>query len=177
MFDGSRFNFPTIGDIYSGKHEDFIVTIFILILPTGRSGTWQTVIHLRPEMPKWLPMFSIIDEVSGKRLSDILKCEHTDSKESGYLENYSQITEEHLTEFFKVHRELIEPWLIESVDNRSGKGWYIQEQEGGFIRSKSWIVGYYPGNDKRKFKNETEACGFFVKKWAEELRHVIENNS
>lgn len=79
MFDGSRFNFPTIGDIYSGKHEDFIVTIFILILPTGRSGTWQTVIHLRPETPKWLPMFSIIDEVSGKRLSDILKCEHTDS--------------------------------------------------------------------------------------------------
>lgn len=78
MFDGSRFNFPTIGDIYSGKYEDFIVTIFILILPTGRSGTWQTVIHLRPETPKWLPMFSIIDEVSGKRLSEILKCEHAD---------------------------------------------------------------------------------------------------
>lgn len=78
MFDGSRFNFPTIGDIYSGKYDNFIVTIFILILPTGRAGTWQTVIHLRPETPKWLPMFSIIDEVSGKRLSDILKCEHAD---------------------------------------------------------------------------------------------------
>ena len=77
MFDGSRFNSPTIGDIYSGKYEDFIVTIFTLVLPTGRFGTWQTVIHLRPEVPKWLPMFCIIDEVAGKRLSDILKCEHT----------------------------------------------------------------------------------------------------
>lgn len=77
MFDGSRFNSPTLGDIYSGKHDNFIVTIFTFVLPTGRTGTWQTVIHLRPEVPKWLPMFSIIDEVSGKKLSDILKCEHT----------------------------------------------------------------------------------------------------
>lgn len=97
--------------------------------------------------------------------------------ESGYLENHSQITEERLTEYFRDHQELIEPWLIESVDNRSGKGWYIEVQEGGFIRSKSWTVGNYPGNDKRKFKNEAEACGFFVKKWAEELRHVIEKDS
>jgi hypothetical protein len=97
--------------------------------------------------------------------------------ESGYLENYPQITEKHLTEYFHDHQELIEPWLIESVDNRSGKGWYIEEQEGGFIRSKSWIVGYYPGNDKRKFKNEADACGFFVKNWAEELRHVIEKDN
>lgn len=77
MFDGSRFNSPSIGDIYSGKHDNFIVTIFTFVLPTGRSGTWQTVIHLKSEAPKWLPMFSIIDEVSGKKLSDILKCEHT----------------------------------------------------------------------------------------------------
>jgi hypothetical protein len=97
--------------------------------------------------------------------------------ESGYLENYPQITEEHLTEYFRKHKELIEPWLIVSVDNRSGKGWYIEEQEGGFIRGKSWIVGYYPGDDKRKFKNEAEACGFFVKKWAEDIRQVIEKNS
>ena len=97
--------------------------------------------------------------------------------ESGYLENYPQITEEHLTEYFRDHQELIEPWLIESVDNRSGKGWYIEEQEGSFIRRKSWIVGYYPGNDKHTFKNEAEACGFFVKKWAEQIRLLIEKNS
>jgi hypothetical protein len=75
-FDGSRFNFPTIGDIYSGTYGSFLVTIFTLILPTGRTGTRQTVIHLRPATPQWLPLFSVIDEVSGTRLSDILKCEH-----------------------------------------------------------------------------------------------------
>ncbi|QWV96158.1 hypothetical protein KP003_12565 [Geomonas nitrogeniifigens] len=77
MFDGSRFNSPTIGEIYSGKYGNFFVTIFTLVLPTGRFGTWQTVIHLRPELPKWLPVFSIIDEVSGKGLSETLKCVHT----------------------------------------------------------------------------------------------------
>lgn len=76
MFDGSRFNFPTIGNIFSGKYGNFTVTIFTLVLPTGRTGTRQTVIHIRPEVPKWLPIFSIIDEVSGNKLSDILKCEH-----------------------------------------------------------------------------------------------------
>jgi hypothetical protein len=77
MFDGSRFNFPSIGDIFTGNHDNFIVTIFTFVLPTGRSGTWQTVIHLRSAVPAWLPLFSIVDEVSGKKLSDILKCEHT----------------------------------------------------------------------------------------------------
>jgi hypothetical protein len=77
MFGGSRFNFPGIGDLFSGKYGDFTVTIFTLVLPTGRTGTRQTVIHLRPELTKWLPIFSVIDEVSGKRLSDVLKCEHT----------------------------------------------------------------------------------------------------
>ncbi len=35
MFDGSRFNSPTIGEIYSGKYDNFIVSIFTLVLPTG----------------------------------------------------------------------------------------------------------------------------------------------
>ena len=78
MFDGSRFNSPTIGDIFSGTYGNFAVTIFTLVLPTGRTGTRQTVIHLRPQLPKWLPIFSIIDEVSGKKLTDVLKCEHTE---------------------------------------------------------------------------------------------------
>ncbi|MBJ6802808.1 hypothetical protein [Geomonas propionica] len=77
MFDGSRFNSPTIGEIYSGKYDNFIVSLFTLILPTGRAGTWQTVIHLRSDPTRWLPMFSITDDVVGKKISDILKCEHT----------------------------------------------------------------------------------------------------
>jgi len=79
MFDASKFNSPSIGEIYSGKYEKYIVTIFTLVLPTSRRGTWQTVIHLRHDPPAWLPMFSIIDEVVGKNMSRLLQCEHTRS--------------------------------------------------------------------------------------------------
>jgi len=77
MFDGSRFNSSSIGEIYSGKYGDFLVTIFTLVLPTGRVGTRQTVIHLRHDPVVWLPMFSIIDEVAGKSISKLMQCEHT----------------------------------------------------------------------------------------------------
>lgn len=77
MFDGSRFNSSSIGEIYSGKYENFLVTIFTLVLPTGRVGTHQTVIHLRHDPIVWLPMFSIIDEVAGKSMSKLMQCEHT----------------------------------------------------------------------------------------------------
>lgn len=78
MLDGSRFNSPSIGDVFSGTYGNFVVTIFTLVLPTGRTGTRQTVIHLRPKVPKWLPIFSIVDEISGKKLSDTLRCKHTE---------------------------------------------------------------------------------------------------
>lgn len=78
MFDGGRFA-PMIDSVVSGRHENFTVTIFSFGLPTGRTGTWQTVIHLRHDPPSWLPMFSIIDEVVGKKMSSLLKCEHSQS--------------------------------------------------------------------------------------------------
>lgn len=77
LFDGSRFGAPVIDGVVTGRRGDFTISVFSFGLPTGRTGTWQTVIHLRHDPPSWLPMFSVIDEVAGKKMSSILECEHT----------------------------------------------------------------------------------------------------
>jgi hypothetical protein len=77
LFDGSRFGAPVIEGIVTGRRDEFTITVFSFGLPTGRSGTWQTVIHLRHDPPSWLPIFSVVDEVAGKKMSSLLECEHT----------------------------------------------------------------------------------------------------
>lgn len=74
--DGSEFNAPVIEGIFSGKRDGLTVTVFSLGLPTGRTGTWQTVVHLRSISPSWLPVFSLMDDVHGKKISDLFRCEH-----------------------------------------------------------------------------------------------------
>jgi hypothetical protein len=92
-------------------------------------------------------------------------------KESGYADNPSKITQEDLTEQFRKHPELIETWVIQSDDKRTSSGWFIKEPENSLTRNKAWVVGFYPIGDTNEFLYAAEACGFYVKMEAEQIRH------
>jgi len=74
-FDGSRAMAPVIEDVFRGDYAGHAVSLFTFVLPTGRTGTRQTVVHLRSEA-NCLPRFSLIDEVHGKKLSEMFRCSH-----------------------------------------------------------------------------------------------------
>lgn len=71
-FNGSKFGMPLIEGIFTGSFEEFRVSLFQFVLPTGRSGTWQTVIHIR-SATETLPDMSIKDPAYSPKLSDLLK--------------------------------------------------------------------------------------------------------
>lgn len=70
-FDGSKFGMPLIEGIFTGTYEGFSVSLFQFVLPTGRSGTWQTVVHIR-SATETLPDISIKDPTYSSKLSDLL---------------------------------------------------------------------------------------------------------
>jgi hypothetical protein len=93
-------------------------------------------------------------------------------KKSGYTAIHSDITEKELSEYFRNHPDLLETWLMESDNKRTSAGWYIKEPGDSFTKSKLWVVGFYPDGETREFHEVAEACGFYVKMEAEEIRKI-----
>ncbi|WP_136525382.1 hypothetical protein [Geomonas ferrireducens] len=93
-------------------------------------------------------------------------------RKSGYPAIHDQITENEFSEYFRNHSELIETWLAESDNKRTSSGWYIKEPGDSFTKSKQWVVGFYPNGETREFHEAAEACGFYLKMEAEEIRKI-----
>ena len=89
-------------------------------------------------------------------------------EESGYLESSDKITEEALEDYFKENNELIEDWLLESMDTRSSPAWYFKSPTD-HTRADNWTVGFYPDGDIYKFNEGYKACAFYVKRFLEKL--------
>lgn len=70
--DGSKFGMPIIDSIVTGRYDNFIVSLFMFTLPTGRTGTQQTITHVR-SATEVLPKISIIDPTFVPNLSELLK--------------------------------------------------------------------------------------------------------
>jgi len=70
--DGSKVGMPIIEGILTGLYGNFTVSLFMFTLPTGRTGTRQTVTHVR-SVTEVLPHISITDETFTPKLSELLK--------------------------------------------------------------------------------------------------------
>jgi len=70
--DGSKAGMPLIESILTGRYDDFTVTLFMFCLPTGRTGIWQIVTHVR-SATEILPDISIHDETFTPGLPELLK--------------------------------------------------------------------------------------------------------
>ncbi len=96
-------------------------------------------------------------------------------EESGYRETSNEITEHDLECFLRTHPDLVDSWLLYSMDQRSTPSWYIQEPLENSSIGNEWIVGFMPrdvGSRKEiyKFKDGFQACAFFIKKFS---NHII----
>lgn len=97
-------------------------------------------------------------------------------KESGYLEESAELTEEVLRGYLEAHPQAIEPWVIESLDQRSSECWYLldpKNPEAGGV----WVVGFYPGGPRKSYPSGAQACAAFIKRYVERLSGYAKNAS
>jgi hypothetical protein len=75
------------------------------------------------------------------------------------------ISEESLEEYFKLHPELVNSWLLESKNTRGTPAWYLQPTKSG----SEWIVSHYPTEVKHTFPDRFKACAFYVRRFVMQL--------
>jgi hypothetical protein len=92
---------------------------------------------------------------------------------SGYLRCPDAITEELLERTLLAQPELIEEWVLLSLDKRTSEGWYLL-RPGTQSAGPNWEVGYHPRPGRQSFPNAARACAFFVKREVEQIRSFIE---
>jgi len=91
-------------------------------------------------------------------------------EESDYRTVSNEITEQAIENFLRTHPDLVDSWLLYSMDQRGTPSWYIQEPLENSSIGNEWIVGFMPGDvdsrkEKFKFKDGFQACAFFIKKF------------
>ena len=91
-------------------------------------------------------------------------------KESGYLENFNEVTEARILEYLQQHPDLVGTWVLYSENKRTDGGWYILTPRDSQIPPNVWAVGFYPAEETREFPDGASACAFFVKQEVESIR-------
>lgn len=115
----------------------------------------------------WLPRrFNSLGNVS---IYDLLK-------ETGYFEIYDKISEDSIREVLMQHPECVDEWISYSEDKRSISGWYLKQED-----KDVYVVGYFSGEEDKdiqnKYADRIDACSFFIKHEAEDIRGVHPKNS
>jgi hypothetical protein len=89
--------------------------------------------------------------------------------ESGFREAPALLTTEAATTYLGLHQELIQPWLIYSMNKRASKGWYIVGKAG------QYEVGYVPIGQREvlRFEDRTRACAEFVVREVREIASMF----
>jgi hypothetical protein len=94
-------------------------------------------------------------------------------RDSGYLRSPDAVTEESLERFFSENPDTIDPWLLESMDQRCAPAWYFIEPSGD---SREWTVGYLTAQGQRTretfYSDGAKACAFFVRRWLDFIERV-----
>lgn len=87
-------------------------------------------------------------------------------QESGCASTLDAISAEMLAAHLRKHPELIDGWLLDSMDRRTGSGPYLEEprREGA-----PWIVGQYPEGTRTEYPDGASACAAFVMQRLSEL--------
>ena len=105
-------------------------------------------------------------------------------EKSGYSKHSAEITEAALEQYLRQHPELVDTWLLHSMDNRASPAWYFKSASGDSNQQEArqlledpgqvWIVGRQPGGQAREFRDGYRACAVYVKKRAERLKVLSE---
>ena len=104
-------------------------------------------------------------------------------EKSGYLRHRDEITEDVLERYLREHPDLVDSWLLHSMDSRGGS-WYFKAASGypsgeevkPLLEDPDhvWVVGREPGGRTKEFTDGFRACAFFIKRKAERLRVLSE---
>ena len=91
-------------------------------------------------------------------------------KQSGYFQNFNQITEKDIFNELSHQPERIKEWILYSENKRSDSGYFIEQKE-----KDSYIVGYFSlkggRRDQTEYHKGNEACAAFIKHEIEEIRN------
>lgn len=93
-------------------------------------------------------------------------------KDSGYFEDYNDVTEVNIREQLKTHPEYCEQWIEWSENQRSDSGWYILQQDSN---NHIYIVGCFHSRDQitsKEFTDSIQAVAYFIKNQIEYLRKL-----
>ena len=88
---------------------------------------------------------------------------------SRYGTCHVDIRESDIEAYLRANPRLVEEWLIHSGDNRSTPAWYILPP-GNEYEKEMWVVGYYPGEKKRRFADKFRACAYYVKNYLDGMQ-------
>ena len=75
------------------------------------------------------------------------------------------ISQDSIEDYLRSHPELVESWVMESLNTRSTPAWYLREAVGG----SDWKVGLYPDGMEYHFSDKFKACAFYVRQFVREL--------
>lgn len=93
--------------------------------------------------------------------------------ETGFENSKEPISVEDITNYLKDNTDLIESWLLYSMNKRTEEGWYFYKENGG---NAKYIVGYLSRNSsvkgETKYSNRVQACAYFIHN---ELAEIIKN--
>jgi hypothetical protein len=98
--------------------------------------------------------FSLRDDVSIYQLL----------KDSGYFENYFDISIYRIKKELEFHPELVQFWINYSEDKRTSGGWYFKKDNNTFK------VGNLIKKSEMLFIDSADACAVFIKNEIEEIR-------
>jgi hypothetical protein len=86
-------------------------------------------------------------------------------KDSGYFENYSEITIDEIKKELRLKPELVQFWLNYSEDKRTSGGWYFLKKD-----DHTFIVGNLSDHSVIPFNDSIDACAQFIRNEIEVIR-------
>lgn len=87
-------------------------------------------------------------------------------EQSGCANHMNSMTADVLAAFLRQRQELIDAWVIESCDRRTGSGPYLEEPRSD---GRPWVVGDYPSGEQVEYTDGASACAAFILRRLHEL--------
>lgn len=93
-------------------------------------------------------------------------------KDSGYFENFNEISEELFRDILSQNEDCVQDWLGFSNNKRSDAGWFFLKEGNA-----TYVVGYLSRESKKNkrfvYNNSIDACASFVKREIEQIRTEV----
>ena len=77
-------------------------------------------------------------------------------RDVGIWRHRRELTRDAIASALRAHPELIDSWLLWSMNKRTGSGWYFEQQDDGYV------VGYFPKGQELRFEDIAVGCTEFI---------------